>query len=165
MSKLTETRTRQKKSGRDPRKHHYVPVFYQKHFANPDGLLWVYDRQQRTFKELHPLAICFEKDLYALKPEDKPRDTRVETKVLALVDALGAMGIRDFQTGKANREAEEQVAFFMAFSTTEYQLPAGISGRPMRNSSRNLDASRLPMLKERRLYWRNTRVTQAHPLR
>ena len=115
MSKLTETRTRQKKSGRDPRKHHYVPVFYQKHFANPDGLLWVYDRQQRTFKELHPLAICFEKDLYALKPEDKPRDTRVETKVLALVDALGAMGIRDFQTGKANREAEEQVAFFMAF--------------------------------------------------
>jgi hypothetical protein len=107
--------TSQKKRGKDPRKHHYVPVFYQKHFANPDELLWVYDRQRRTFKELHPLVICFEKDLYALKPEDKPKDTRVETKVLARVDALGAMGIRDFQTGKASREAEEQVAFFMAF--------------------------------------------------
>jgi len=90
-------------------------VFYQEHFTNASGLLWVYDRQRRTLKELHPLAICIEKDLYALKPEDKPKDTRIETKVLALVDALGAMGIRDFETGKASREAEEQVAFFMAF--------------------------------------------------
>ena len=90
-------------------------MFYQKHFANADGLLWVYDRQRRTFKELHPLVVCFEKDLYALKPEDKPKDTGVETKVLALVDALGASGIRDFQTGTASREAEEAVAFFMAF--------------------------------------------------
>jgi Protein of unknown function (DUF4238) len=107
--------TSQKKRGKEPRKHHYVPVFYQKHFADADELLWVYDRQRRTFKKLHPLVICFEKDLYALKPEGEPKDTKVETKVLALVDALGAMGIRDFHAGKANREAEEQVAFFMAF--------------------------------------------------
>jgi hypothetical protein len=115
MSQPSETRTRQeKKGGKEPRKHHYVPVFYQKHFADADELLWVYDRQRRTFKKLHPLVICFEKDLYALKPDDKPRDPRIESKVLALVDALGARGIRAFQTGKASREAEEEVAFFMA---------------------------------------------------
>jgi hypothetical protein len=26
---------------KQPRKHHYVPVFYQKSFANAEGLLWV----------------------------------------------------------------------------------------------------------------------------
>jgi hypothetical protein len=107
--------TSQKKRGKDPRKHHYVPVFYQKHFANTAGLLWVYDRQRRTFKELHPLAICFEKDLYALKPEGKPRDTRIESKVLASVDALGSEGIRAFLAGKGSADAEIEVAFFMAF--------------------------------------------------
>jgi hypothetical protein len=112
MSKPSETRT---KKGKDPRKHHYVPVFYQKHFSNANELLWVYDRQRRTFKELHPLVICLKKDLYALKPEDEPRDPRIENKVLALVDAFGAMGIRDFQAGEASRGAEEAVAFFMAF--------------------------------------------------
>lgn len=102
------------KKGRNPRKHHYVPVFYQNNFADEAGLLWVYNRQSRTFKKLHPRVICFEKDLYALKPDDKPWDTRAEV-ILALIDALGAMGIRDFQARKPSREAEEQVAFFMAF--------------------------------------------------
>jgi hypothetical protein len=103
------------KKRKDPRKHHYVPVFYQKKFANEAGLLWVYDRQRRMLKELHPRVICFEKDLYAVKPENKPRDMQVEAKVLWMVDSLGARGIRDFQIGKANRRAEEEISFFMAF--------------------------------------------------
>jgi hypothetical protein len=41
------------------RKHHFVPVFYQKGFADRDGLLWVYDRKLRTFKRLHP-SISFD---------------------------------------------------------------------------------------------------------
>ena len=104
-----------KQKGKDPRKHHYVPVFYQRNFANEAGLLWVYDRQRQTLKELHPRVICYEKDLYSVKPENKPRNTQVESKVLSAVDGLGFRGIRSFQTGKACREAEEEVAFFLAF--------------------------------------------------
>ena len=78
------------RKGKDPRKHHYVPVFYQRNFANSKGLLWVYDRQSRTCKELHPSVICFEKDLYTVKHEKGPRDAQVESKVLWAVDALGA---------------------------------------------------------------------------
>jgi hypothetical protein len=96
----------------------YVPVFYQINFTNEAGLLWVYDRQRATYKELHPRVICFEKDLYAVKPENKPRDMRVELKVLSVVDSLGFRGIRDFQVGKPNSEAEQEVAFFMAFQWT-----------------------------------------------
>ena len=92
-----------------------MPVFYQSYFANPDGLLWVYDRKHQSFMELHPLVICYEKDLYTVKPDGKPRDTRVETKVMGLVDGVGSRGIREFHANKPNRQAEEAVAFFTAF--------------------------------------------------
>jgi hypothetical protein len=111
----TATVAKADKKAKDPRKHHYVPVFYQINFTNEAGLLWVYDRQRATYKELHPRVICFEKDLYAVKPENKPRDMQVELKVLSVVDSLGYRGIRDFQIGKPNSEAEQEVAFFMAF--------------------------------------------------
>jgi Protein of unknown function (DUF4238) len=111
----TVAKTGSGKKAKDPRKHHYVPVFYQSNFTNEAGLLWVYDRERGTYKELHPRVVCFEKDLYAVKPENKPRDMQVELKVLGLVDSLGFRGIRDFQIGKPNSEAEQEVAFFMAF--------------------------------------------------
>src|SRR5437868_6785524 len=111
-------KTKEGKKAKDPRKHHYVPVFYQRNFTNDAGLLWVYDRQRQTYKELHPSVICFEKDLYAVKPENKPRDMRVELKVLTQVDNLGFAGIRDFRIGEPNRTAEEKIAFFMAFQWT-----------------------------------------------
>jgi hypothetical protein len=102
------------RKARDPRKHHYVPVFYQSNFTK-DGLLWVYDRKRGTYKQLHPRVICFEKDLYAVKPENRPPDMQVESKILRLVDSLGSRGIRDFLVGRPNNEAEYAVAFFMAF--------------------------------------------------
>jgi len=103
------------KKAKDPRKHHYVPVFYQSNFTNKAGLLWVYNRRSETYKQLHPLVICFEKDLYAVKPENRPPDMRVELKVLGLVDRLGFRGMHEFQMGKPNSEAEQEVALFMAF--------------------------------------------------
>jgi hypothetical protein len=106
------------KKAKDPRKHHYVPVFYQSNFVNEKGLLWVYDRARGTYKELHPRVICFERDLYASKPENKPADMQVEQKVLSVVDAAGSVGIRDFLAGNPNRAAEEETAIFMAFQWT-----------------------------------------------
>jgi len=103
------------KKAKDPRKHHYVPVFYQSNFTNETGLLWVYDRQRETYKELHPRVICFEKDLYTVKPENRPPDMQVESKILRVVDSLGSKGIRDFLVGRPNNEAEYAAAFFMAF--------------------------------------------------
>ena len=106
------------RKGNDPRKHHYVPVFYQTNFVNQDGLLWVYDRRLETYKELHPRVICFERDLYAVKPENKPRFVKVETELLSAVDATGDWGIRQFLNSAPNREAEESVAIFAAFQWT-----------------------------------------------
>jgi len=106
------------KLAKDPRKHHYVPVFYQSNFVNENGLLWVYDRACQTCKELHPRVICFERDLYAVKPDNKPPDMQVEKRVLSMVDTAGFHGIRDFLAGKPSRAAEEETAMFMAFQWT-----------------------------------------------
>jgi hypothetical protein len=103
------------KLGKDPRKHHYVPIFYQRAFTNENELLWVYDRVRREYKELHPLVVCFEKDLYAVKPDNKPLDMQVETKILRSVDAFGSRAIREFIERKPTPESEDALALFIAF--------------------------------------------------
>lgn len=98
----------------EPRKHHYVPVFYQRSFADPYGLLWIYDRRLKSYKQLSPRVVCFEKDLYALKPTDgRPRDRRIETKCLSIVDGLAATAIRELVSGKADSETIKAVAYFI----------------------------------------------------
>ena len=101
------------KEGNPPRKHHYVPVFYQTKFTNENGLLWVYDRRLHTYKELHPEVVCFKKDLYSFQPEGGPVDTRIETKVMAIGDGLGAAAIDRLEEGKGlDRDSFEGFTFF-----------------------------------------------------
>jgi len=120
--KPTELRA-QRRLAKPPRKHHYVPVFYQKKFTNSEGLLWVYDRQIGSYKQLHPDVICFKKDLYSVRHPGGEADTRMETQVLCLVDASGNSGMRELETNlNFSAEAAQQVAFFMAFQFT--RLPS-----------------------------------------
>jgi len=97
----------------EPRKHHYVPVFYQKQFANAKGLLWVYDRRLRAYKELSPTTVCLKKDLYALKPQNAPIDQRIESKVMSYVDGVGSSAMRALLAGRATRETFENLAYFI----------------------------------------------------
>jgi hypothetical protein len=98
----------------EPRKHHYVPVFYQRNFANSEGLLWVYDRRLKTYKELNPRVICFEKDLYAVKPEHGVRDRRLESLVLSVVDGVAAAAIRELRVGRTPEfSTADAIAYFV----------------------------------------------------
>jgi hypothetical protein len=106
----------------DARKHHYVPVFYQKNFCNASGLLWVYDRRLATYKELPPKSVCFEKDLYALKRENAPRERRIETVCLSLIDGMGSTAIRELLSGNASRDAFDALAYFIGVQFS--RLPA-----------------------------------------
>jgi hypothetical protein len=67
-------------------KDHYVPIFYQNHFGDAEGLLWVYDRKLKTYKRLHPVSICFQHDLYAFPIPDGAINQMVKTDFLAQVD-------------------------------------------------------------------------------
>jgi hypothetical protein len=97
-----------------------VPVFYQKHFVNENGLLWVYDRYCQTFKELNPRVVCFETDLYAFRPKDRPVDLRVESDVLGPIDSMGCAAINLIRsTNQVDRPA---ISYFAGFQYT--RLPS-----------------------------------------
>lgn len=100
----------------DPRRHHYVPVVYQKRFVNETGLLWVYDRVNRSFDERHPSVICCESDLYALKPQGAPKDQRVEAVALAQADGDCATGVRTLispLTGLPGHYVRSLISYFV----------------------------------------------------
>jgi hypothetical protein len=106
-----------------PRKHHYVPVFYQKHFANAEGLLWVYDRKLKTYKELHPDVICFRNDFYTLKPDEGPRDQRVESFALATADGFCATALREVASGQiSDSETLVTIGYFAGLQSS--RLPS-----------------------------------------
>lgn len=69
-------------------------VFYQKHFAAADGLLWVYDRLLKTCKPLHPLSICFQHDLYAMEMPSGVLNQVIETEFLRNVDGAASAALR-----------------------------------------------------------------------
>jgi Protein of unknown function (DUF4238) len=96
-------------------KHHYVPVFYQKHFAAPHGLLWVYDRKLKTCKPLHPLSICFQHDLYALKLPSGINQV-VETEFLRDVDGAtsAALGKLPSALAAPGGELLGEIMYFVA---------------------------------------------------
>jgi len=108
----------------EPRKHHYIPVFYQKHFVNANGLIWVYDRQEKVYRELPPKVLCCQKDLYALKPKDAPKDQRVESQAFGFADAKCASALRELVTGKmpADLSTLETIAYFVGLQCS--RLPS-----------------------------------------
>lgn len=63
----------------NPKKHHYVPEVYLKHFADEDGFLWV-GRKDDPDKPLRmtPGNIAFRKYYYSQIDEEGKRDNRLE---------------------------------------------------------------------------------------
>jgi Protein of unknown function (DUF4238) len=104
-----------------PRNHHYVPQFYMRRFASPDGMLWVYDRAWKTFRRKSPKAICFETDLYTMTAYNgRPADASIESSYLAGIDEMGATILRmEFdQQRKFNGSAVRAFSFYMALQWT-----------------------------------------------
>jgi hypothetical protein len=105
------------------KKHHFVPVFYQKGFGDAEEMLWVYDRKLKTYKHLHPKVICREEDLYAVRPDNAPRDRRIETDILSPIDGHTAPIIRKLAAGGTlSKEETARLAFFIALQRS--RLPS-----------------------------------------
>jgi hypothetical protein len=103
---------------KEPRRHHYVPQWYQAGFADADGLLWVYDRKLHLYRKTHPKSICWEKDMYTIDPEGD-RDQRIETEYMNQVDGEGATAVRILASGRLlDKDWTESFSIFMAFLIT-----------------------------------------------
>lgn len=105
------------------KKHHYVPVFYQKGFSDSTNLLWVYDRKLRLYKHLHPKVLCREEDLYAVRTKGGSKDRRIETDLLSPIDGQAALVIRKLAPGvKPSRQEFRRLVRFISLQHT--RLPS-----------------------------------------
>lgn len=104
-------------------KHHYVPVFYQKFFAAPDGLLWVYDRLLKIYKQLHPLRVCSQNNLYSFEGTSKPNQI-VETQFFSIIDGSASRAFKKLPTVLA-APAPELLGEILYFAALQYlRVPA-----------------------------------------
>lgn len=102
----------------EPRRHHYLPVFYQIGFSDSHNQrLWVYDRKERSLFHAHPKTICLERELYTADPGGR-RDRRIETKLLGPVDSTAAQAIRQLSVRQRWR-ADQWKAHMSSFTALQ----------------------------------------------
>lgn len=65
-----------------PKLHHYLPKQYQKGFAREE-MVWVFDRQTRTYRHQHPLRTAAIRELYTIEMEDGEQSVEVEEHLCA----------------------------------------------------------------------------------
>lgn len=102
----------------EPKRHHYVPQFYQQGFADEENRLWVYDRRARRYFQAHPNTVCCERELYTVDPEGT-RNRQIESVLLSKIDGLGAAAIRlAEERGQLDDPWKEYLSIFMAQQVT-----------------------------------------------
>src|SRR6478736_4692253 len=89
---------------KEPRKHHYIPKFYLKKWARPDGRVLCYKRIPTgavVADWVTPKSTAYEIDLYTL--EHLPEDIRqaIEKYVTADVDNRAAMAMQKMIAAKS----------------------------------------------------------------
>jgi hypothetical protein len=73
--------------GSQPRRHHFLPVFYLAHFTDTDsreGRLWVLDQSEAKQWPATPIKAAFETDYYRTKFKDGGDEFRVERALAEL---------------------------------------------------------------------------------
>jgi hypothetical protein len=100
-----------------PRRHHYVPKFYQRGFTEGQDRLWMYDRKAKKFSYPSPEDICCENDMYTIDPKGQ-RDLRIEVEWFSKIDSDGAEAIRHFRKEHLSDEWREAFSIFMAQQIT-----------------------------------------------
>jgi len=51
----------------EPKKHHYVPEYYQKNFVSGDGELFAYKKTYGGIKSWKPSQLLYKKNLHTLE--------------------------------------------------------------------------------------------------
>lgn len=87
-----------------PRKHHYIPVFYLKQWTNTNGKLIEYSRTHRgalVAKPVGPKSTGFQRDLYAFADCPAEIAQYLEREFLKRTDSLAAKALSKLFSGNA----------------------------------------------------------------
>lgn len=84
----------------NPKRHHYLPEFYQRRWTNEDGILTVYRRNRSGLEIKHkpPSAIGYGKELYSVRSEQNPeRRQELERVFMSAVDNFAAKALNEME--------------------------------------------------------------------
>ena len=108
------------------RRHHYIPVFLQKHFCDADGMLWYGVRDTQVVRRVPPQHAFVEKGLYTSYEEARERandiayepDDRYERK-FARLESRAAPAIGKLIAGTRYLVADGDTELLRSMSSAE----------------------------------------------
>lgn len=101
-----------------PKRHHYVPQFYLKNFANDKGQIWVYDRQTKKYRQQNVRDTAVQQHYYRIETKDGTHSTEIES-FLAELEGNACTAIVKLERGETLTEDDRQyVAAYVALQMT-----------------------------------------------
>lgn len=100
-----------------PKKQHYIPQFYLKHFSQDKNKLWMYDKQSNNAKNIKWLttkSIAFENNFYTYESIEKTNETLED--MFCQMEALAANVIDKITNGvEINQQEKADISVFYGF--------------------------------------------------
>lgn len=104
------------------KRHHAVPQFYLRRFANSKGMLWLHDIERLTAGLVHTSNAMVEKYLYSPEVGDDPHDDSIERFLAEHVEGPAASPLEKLANGDVlSSEERQHLATFLAFQ--EARIP------------------------------------------
>jgi len=114
----------------EPKKHHYIPVFYLKAWTNEEGKLCEFTRPYRdvTYKWRHPAATGYQKDLYSIPGLTGEEGLVIEKHYMGFVDTTAAKAHRKFlENGAEDLVNGERIAWSRFLYALVFRNPEHIA--------------------------------------
>lgn len=97
-----------------PKRHHYLPQFFLERFCT-DGLLWVFDRDEDTYRRQQPLNTAVRKDYYTFKEGDGSKSVEIEL-LLSRIESGARSALDRLDRGETpSGEDRQHIALFVGF--------------------------------------------------
>ncbi len=101
-----------------PKRHHYLPEFYLKKFADMDGMVWVFDREAKEYRKQLVKDTAIQGSYYTFRGSDGKKHIEIEEcfsviegKTKPILDKLD-------RREQINEEEKEILAIFISFQKT-----------------------------------------------
>lgn len=103
----------------DPKRHHYVPQFYLKNFADESERVWVYDRATKEYRHQKTDQVAVIGHYYRIEKKDGTLSAEIERYLADEVEGPAATAMSKLERGEGITERERSdIAVFVALQMT-----------------------------------------------
>jgi hypothetical protein len=114
----------------EPRKHHYVPVFYLKQWAGTDGRVCEYSKPWQNSvvpKRCHPQATGYRVDLYHVEGVPSDEAHAIERVFMRMVDGQAKEALDQILTGNASLSEPLRLAWTRFMLSLIFRNPEAVA--------------------------------------